>query len=117
MPVHTVSIITETKVEEKKQDFDQMLFRFLHDFPDCFWMFHTGSQWEQATAVVGCPREKYYVSQLNMNHVKFPDEFTAKGLVGLGRPGPIDCTSKLAEGGRKVLVFNYFLLAGGKKER
>ena len=54
-------------------------------------------------------------SQLQLKHVKVPEENSEGALYGLGEPEQLGCVSKLAEGGGKCwFSATIFLLVGQK---
>ena len=85
----------------------------MHDCEKCFWTYHKGYEWEQASSVQERTR-KSLCRQLQLKHVRVPEEYSEGALYGLGEPEQLGCVSRLAEGGGKCWFSAIFLLVGQK---
>ena len=90
-----------------------LLLRYLYNCPDCFWTFHRGNSWQQATAVSE-ERRRNLCQQLDLKHEKVPDRYE-NALLGIGAPDEISCSSRLAEGGGLCWFSTVYYLLVGKK--
>ena len=70
----------------------------MHNCPKCFWAFHQGHNWEQATSVAAEKRIKL-CGQLGWKHVLVPDDYQGGRLLGLGAPSELPCKAVKALGG------------------
>ena len=86
----------------------------MHDCEKCFWTYHKGYEWEQASSVQERTR-KELCSQLQLKHVRVPEGYGEGALYGLGEHEQLGCVSKLAEGGVKCWFSAIFLLLVGQK--
>ena len=86
----------------------------MHDCSKCFWTFHEGNQWEQAT-VMSETKRKELCLQLQLQDYGNRTNRKCGGIVGLGQPAATTCQSKLAEGGGKCWFSSEFYLLNGRK--
>ena len=79
----------------------------MHDCEKSFWTYDKGYEWEQANSVQERTR-KELCSQLQLKHVRVPEEYDDGALYGLGEHEHLGCVSKLAEGGEKCWFSTFF---------
>ena len=86
----------------------------MHNCPKCFWAFHQGHNWEQATSVAAEKRIKL-CGQLGWKHVLVPDDYQGGRLLGLGAPSELPCKAVKALGGGLCWFSTMFYLLVGQK--
>ena len=93
-----VSILSDQQCKSFRKSM-RACYRYIHDCDECFWVFHQGYHWEQATAL-SKQRRQILCQKLNLVHVSVQDEYFG-GLFGVGQPEHKNRSSNLAEGGGK----------------
>ena len=73
----------------------------MYNCPQCFWAFHKGSRWEQATSVSRDTRLRL-CGQLGLKHVRMTDGYQGDNILGIGVPDEMQCKSVMAQGGGPV---------------
>ena len=88
-------------------------FRYLHNYPKCFWTLHKSNDWERAS---GVPRETRLeiCGRFGLTSHKVVEGDNCGCMVNLVESEAVPAKAVLAEGGGKCWFPNVYLLTGKK---